>query len=100
MTSSEHPVFISRLINEILFAREQTAIIPIIQAHFGEVDRMQKAGLPTPELVETILHHLTRFSPLDLDAHQWSNIKLAKIQLARIRRSLQHEPEIKSRGQL
>lgn len=69
----------SQLINDIVFARSEEEVQDLVQAIFQQL----QAGKTPPQMLRTLtamaIEKLNRFSPMNKDAQQWSNIRLARI---------------------
>jgi len=79
------------LVNKILLADSQLDV-----KHFIDTALM---GLETPginghliiKFLDQAIDDLNEFSPMNYEAQQWANIKMARIILSKVRRSLQPE---------
>lgn len=74
-----------KLITKIIFASSQDEVNRYIDAAMKSLDAYNVNGHTVSLFVTKIIAELDLFSPLDKDAQQWSNIKIAKIMFTRIK---------------
>ena len=77
-----------KLINRILFAQSQEEIIRFVDAAIKGLHAHNVNKHIIARFVEKMLQHLAEFNPMNQDAQQWSNIKIARIKFNEVKRSL------------
>jgi len=82
--------FRCQLVNQILFSTSQEDVKKHIDVALEGLWQHRVNGLLVTRFIERISKDFEVFSPMDYDAQQWANIKMARIQLNQIIRSL-HE---------
>jgi hypothetical protein len=82
----------AKLLKEILSASSQEDVKQLIK---GGIALLEKNGIDdqiTWQLVNKLIKELDLFSPIKKNVQEWSNIKIAKIQLFRIKKRLEVLP--------
>jgi hypothetical protein len=74
-----------QLINKILFADSQEEVIRFCVGVVKDLEHHKLNGHIRARFLEKIISELEQFNPMDKDAQQWSNIKMAKIQFKRFK---------------
>ena len=77
-----------KLINKILFAQSQEEIIRFVDAAMKGLQAHNVNKHIIARFVEKMLQHLAEFNPMNQDAQQSSNIKMARIKFNEIKSSL------------
>ncbi len=75
----------TKLIDKILFARSQEEVKRYIDAALKALIQNQVNGHIIARFIEKILSELESFNPMNKDAQQWSNIKMAIILFTRLK---------------
>ena len=78
----------SKLINKILLAQSQDEVKRFVDAAMKGLQAHNVNKHIIARFIDRILQHLAEFNAMNLDAEQWSNIKMARIQFNQIKRSL------------
>jgi hypothetical protein len=73
------------LINKIMFANSQEEVQQFIDASVKSMQQNDKDETIVSDFVDKISNELYQFNPMINDAKQWSNIKMARIVVNRIR---------------
>ncbi len=87
------PDYRAKLINKILFSNSQDEVKRYIETAIRKLQQHGVGGHIVARFIEKTLDELEAFSPMNKNALQWSNIKVAKVFLFRIQRdmnSIQH----------
>ena len=74
-----------KLINTILLAGSQEEVARFCDIALKGLDHNNVFGHVTSGFVEKIINDLEQFNPMDKDAQQWSNIRMARIIFRRIK---------------
>lgn len=74
------------LINKILFASSQQQVKLLIDAAVKSLEENNISDNAILSFIKNSLNDLELFNPMDKDAQQWSNIKIARIQFYRCKR--------------
>ncbi|HEX9510212.1 MAG TPA: hypothetical protein VF939_06995 [Puia sp.] len=77
-----------KLINKILFSTSQEEVKRYIDTAMKGLLQHKVNGHLVTRFVERTAKDLAEFNPMDRDAQQWANIKMARIQFNQIKRSL------------
>ena len=77
--------FRTKLINKILFATSQEEVKSFIDTAIKYLEQQKVNGHIVVRFVDKISSELDWFNPMNKDAQQWSNIKIAKIMFIRIK---------------
>lgn len=80
------------LINKILVAESQQEVKLSIDNLLGKMKQRTDPAANVAGFVDTTIHHLENLNPMDKDAMQWSNIKMARIHLQHIKRAFELIP--------
>jgi len=79
------------LVNKILLADSQDEVKRFIDTDLKE---LEAPGINSPFIIkflDQVIKDFSEFSPMNYEAQQWANIKMARIILNKVRRSLQPE---------
>jgi hypothetical protein len=79
------------LVNKILLADSQVEVKRFIDTGLKEFDTPGINGHFIIKFLDRVIEDLSEFSPMNYEAQQWANIKMARIIFSKIRRSLQPE---------
>ncbi|MCP9752616.1 hypothetical protein [Ferruginibacter sp. HRS2-29] len=79
----------TKLINKILFASSQEEVKGFIDTAIKAFGQHKVSVHIIVRFLDKISSELDLFNPMDKDAQQWSNIKVARIHFFRIKRSLE-----------
>lgn len=82
------------LINKILVAESQQEVKQCIDNLLGKMKQRNDSAANVAGFVDSTVHHLENLNPMDKDAMQWSNIKMARIHLQHIKRALDNSLQI------
>lgn len=77
-----------KLINTILLAGSQEEVTRFCDAALKSLDHYNVFGCRASGFVEKMINDLDQFNPMDKDAQQWSNIRMARIIFRRIKRGI------------
>lgn len=77
-----------KLINKILFAGSQEEVRRFCDAAMKDLEHHKVNGHIVARFVEKIIGELSQFNPMDKDAQQWSNLRMAKILFIRIKQRI------------
>jgi hypothetical protein len=77
-----------KLINKILFSTSQEEVKKYIDTAMKDLAKHKVNGHLVNRFLERTSGDLAAFSPMDNDAQQWANIKMAKMLLNQIKGSL------------
>lgn len=77
-----------KLINKILFATSQKEVMVFCNASLKGLEQHAVNPYIVVRFVDKVISELESFNPIDKDAQQWSNIRMAKIQFKRIKQQL------------
>jgi hypothetical protein len=77
-----------KLVNKILFADSQEGVKRYIDTAIKSMQTHNVNGHIITRFVDKALLHLKEFSPMDFNAQQWTNIKMAILQFNQLKRSL------------
>jgi hypothetical protein len=77
-----------KLVNKILFATSQEEVKRYVDAAMKGMVTHKINGHIITRFVDKALLHLKEFSPMDHEAQQWSNIKMAILLFNQVKRSL------------
>jgi hypothetical protein len=75
----------AKLIDKILFARSQEEVKRYIDTALKALTQNNVNGHIIARFIEKILSELESFNPMNKDAQQWSNIKMAIILFTRLK---------------
>jgi len=78
-----------KLINKVLFAGSQKEVRRFIDAAMKGLEEHKVNGHIVARFVDKVISDLEQFNPLDYDAQQWANIKMARILFNKIKHSIQ-----------
>lgn len=78
-----------KFINKVLFAGSQEEVSRFIDAAMRGLEEHKVNGHIVARFVDKVISDLEQFDPLDYDAQQWTNIKMARILFNKIKRSIQ-----------
>lgn len=76
-----------KLVNKILFADSQEEVKKYINTAIKSMQTHKVNGHIIARFVDKGLLHLKEFSPMDFNAQQWTNIKMAILLLNQLKRS-------------
>ena len=79
------------LVNKILLADSQVEVKHFIDTALMGLETPGMNGHFTIKFLDQVIEDLNEFSPMNYEAQQWANIKMARIILSKARRSLQAE---------
>jgi len=79
----------SKLITKILFSYSQQEVVRYIDTALKSLDENKLNGHIISRFVDKMLSELDLFSPMDKDAQQWSNIKMARIRFKQVKKSME-----------
>ena len=79
------------LVNKILLACSQAEVKRFINTGLKELGTPGINGYFIIKFLDQAIDDLNEFSPMNYEAQQWANIKMARIILSKARRSLQPE---------
>jgi hypothetical protein len=79
------------LVNKMLLAGSQAEVKRFIDTGLQELGTPGINGYFIIKFLDRVIEDLNEFSPMNCEAQQWANIKLARIILSKARRSLQPE---------
>lgn len=82
----------TKLINKILFASTQDEAGHLVTASLTALEQKKINGHIISRFIDKVLYELELFSPMDQEAQQWSNIKIAMIHFLRIKNGFQSSP--------
>ncbi len=74
-----------KLINKILFSTSQDEVKRFIDAAVNALHQNKVNGHIVARFVDKIISELALFCPVRKDSQQWSNIRMAKFMLQRIK---------------
>ena len=77
-----------KLINNLLFASSQDEVKELIDHGVKELRNHQANGHIVIRFIDKIIKQLEQFNPFNKNSQQWSNMKMARIYLNRIKREL------------
>ena len=77
-----------KLINKILFAASQEEVRRYCDAAMKGLEQQNVNGHIVIRFIYKIISELELFNPMNKNAQQWSNIRVARIQFNRIRNEL------------
>ena len=77
-----------KLVNKILFAASQEEVKRYARAAMKGMESHKVNGHLVARFVDKMILQLREFSPMNYDAQQWTNIKMALILFNQIKRSL------------
>lgn len=77
-----------KLVRKILSAQNQDEVKRFVEAGMRGLEQHNVNKHIAVRFADSMLLHLGELSPLNLEADQWRNIKLARIQFNQIKRSL------------
>jgi hypothetical protein len=83
-----------KLLTEILSAGSQEDVKQLIDEALELLKNNNLDNKVAYQLIGKIIKELDLFSPLKKNAQQWSNIKIAKIQCLRIKKTLELQAEV------
>ncbi len=78
-----------KLITKIMFASSQNEVKRYIDASVKSLEQNKLNGHIITRFTDKMLDELESFSPLNKEAQQWSNIKMARICFNQIKRKLE-----------
>lgn len=81
-----------KLINKILFAASQEEVGSFIDAAMKGLEENKVNGHIVYRIVNMLIYDLEQFNPMDKNAQQWSNIKLARTLFNKLKTSSQTTP--------
>jgi hypothetical protein len=79
----------TKLLKEILSAGSQEDVKQLIKEGIALLEKKGIDDQITWQLANKLIKELDLFSPIKKNAQEWSNIKIAKIQLFRIKKRLE-----------
>ena len=82
-----------KLITKIMFASSQNEVKRYIDAAVKSLEQNKLNGHIITRFTDKMLDELESFSPLNKEAQQWSNIKMARICFNQIKRKLEKVPQ-------
>ena len=85
--------FRCKLINKILFAESQEEVRRFIDAGMKGLWQHELNGHLIARFVDKVIQNLNEFTPMLLDAQQWSNIKMAQIRFDQLKLSMQEKEQ-------
>ena len=77
-----------KLINNLLFASSQDEVKRYVDDGVQELRNHQANGHIVIRFVDKTINQLEQFNPLNKNSQEWSNIKMARIYLNRIKRQV------------
>ncbi|MGE5107105.1 MAG: hypothetical protein ACM3H8_06155 [Sphingobacteriales bacterium] len=78
----------NKLINKILFACSQEEVRRFCHAAMKGLEQHKVNGHIATRFADKIIKELEQFDPVNKNAQQWSNIKMAKIEINRIKQQI------------
>jgi len=75
----------SKLINKILFASSQEEVRRFCDAAMKGLEQQKVNGHIIARFADKIISELHQFNPMNKDAQQWSNIRMARIHFNRFK---------------
>jgi hypothetical protein len=78
----------TKLVNKILFATSHEEVMRFIETAMKALEKNKVNGHIICRFAEKMTSHLESFSPMEEEAQQWSNIKIAMILFNRIQKQL------------
>jgi len=79
------------LVNKILLADSQDEVKRFIDTDLKVLEAPGIISLFIIKFLDQVIKDFGEFSPMNYEAQQWANIKMARIILSKVRRSLQPE---------
>ena len=79
----------AELINQLLFATSQQEVNRLVDDAAKIMDRNNVNSEAFHGFIDTVIKDLKRFNPMEKEAQQWSNIKVAKILFRRLKENVQ-----------
>ena len=79
------------LVNKILLADSQDEVKRFIDTDLKELEAPGVNSSFIIKFLDQVIKDFSEFSPMNYEAQQWANIKMARIILSKVRRSLQPE---------
>ena len=86
------PEYRKKLISDILYAASQEEVNKIIDAAIIALEQNRVRLHIIARFVDKIIEELDAFSPMNIEAQHWSNIRMAKILFNRIKNKLHYLP--------
>jgi len=83
----------SKLITKIMFSNSQEEVKRYIDMAMKSLEQHNLNSYIVSRFVDKILNELESFSPLNQEAQQWSNIKMARIHFNQIKRRSETGPK-------
>jgi hypothetical protein len=80
----------AQLITKILFAVSQVEVKQIIDEAIKKLEQNKVNASIIERFVDKIASELDLFNPMNKDAQQWGNIKIARILFFRIKKELEN----------
>lgn len=80
-----------KLVNQILFAGSQGEVQRIVEAGLKGLETDTVNGSTVAKFLQEIVSDLTEFNPVNYNAQQWSNIKMARVLFNRAKAVLRSE---------
>jgi len=77
-----------KLVSRILMAHSQDEVKRFVDASIDALGQHEMGDFTIWGFIDQIIDELRQFDPMCQDSSQWSNIKIARIQLNRIRQQL------------
>ncbi len=78
-----------RLVNSILFAASREEVKRFIDAALRGLHQHKISGDALANFIENISVELEQFDPMNKNAQQWSNIKIARVYFYRLKKELE-----------
>ncbi len=83
----------TKLITKIMFASSQDDVKRYIDTAMKNLEQNKLNGHIIIRFTDKLLGELESFSPMNKEAHQWGNIKMARICFNQIKRILEKVPQ-------
>lgn len=84
----------SKLIKKIMFSNSQEEVKRYINTAIKSLEQNNLNGHIVTRFVYKLTDELEMFSPMNKDAQQWSNIKMARICFNKLKQKLEPEPKL------
>jgi hypothetical protein len=81
--------YCTNFLEKILFSASQEGVKRIIDVTIKDLEQRKAGTYIIASFVDKITIELDSLNPMNKDAQQWSNIKIARIQFFRIKRNLE-----------
>jgi hypothetical protein len=81
-----------KLINKILFAGSEEEVRRFVDEAMKGLEQHKVNGHIVARFVDKMISELENFNPMEKDAQQWSNIKMARVHFSQIKQTFETEP--------